>query len=82
MHLLLSLSVCPFVDWQSISHSNALNRIVFTSSAAAIFKPATQPTILNETDWNDLSVEESEKLGKAAHPQDKYRASKVLAEKG
>jgi nucleoside-diphosphate-sugar epimerase len=55
---------------------------VFTSSTAVIFAPVTNPTVLNETNWNTVSPEEVERLGRAAHPYHKYRVSKILAEKG
>lgn len=62
--------------------SNRVNRVVFTSSTATIFAPVTKPTVLNESNWNTVTLEEVERLGRAATSHQKYRASKILAEKG
>lgn len=64
-----------------------MKRVVITSSAVAInpFTPPTpeQPTKqLDESNWNDNSVQQVEKNGKAAWPLHKYAASKTLAERG
>jgi hypothetical protein len=59
-----------------------LSRIIFTSSTGAIFAPVTEPTVRDETNWNDFAVEEVERLGRGAQPMSKYTTSKVLAEKG
>jgi len=61
---------------------NSVKRIVTTSSTAAIVKSVSEPTILSEEDWNDISVKEVEEKGRDAPGQAKYRASKTLAEKG
>ncbi|CAE6492977.1 unnamed protein product [Rhizoctonia solani] len=58
-----------------------VKRIVYTSSGSAIIDP-TKPagTIYNDDDWNTWSVKQVEEKGKDAG-WDKYRASKVLAER-
>jgi nucleoside-diphosphate-sugar epimerase len=70
------------VDDNNSTFRNRLNRFILTSSTGAIYTPVTQPTILDETDWNDLAVEEVERLGRGAEPMSKYETSKVLAERG
>ncbi|KAF8601441.1 D-lactaldehyde dehydrogenase [Ceratobasidium sp. AG-I] len=59
----------------------SVQRVVFTSSGAAIIDP-TKPagTIFTDDEWNDWSVKQVEEKGRNAG-NDKYRASKVLAEK-
>ena len=59
-----------------------MKRIVFTSSCATIHQQYPEPHIFNEADHNQQSVKEVEEKGKDAAPLAKYRASKVLAEKG
>ncbi|XP_006459379.1 hypothetical protein AGABI2DRAFT_65374 [Agaricus bisporus var. bisporus H97] len=65
----------------ALKHGNRVNRVVFTSSTATIFAPVTKPTVLNESNWNTVTLEEVERLGRAATSHQKYRASKILAEK-
>ncbi|EKM78748.1 hypothetical protein AGABI1DRAFT_107237 [Agaricus bisporus var. burnettii JB137-S8] len=66
----------------ALKHGNRVDRVVFTSSTATIFAPVTKPTVLNESNWNTVTLEEVERLGRAATSHQKYRASKILAEKG
>ncbi|KAJ3561372.1 hypothetical protein NP233_g10238 [Leucocoprinus birnbaumii] len=66
---------------RSASKERSLKRIVFTSSTAAVMVPVSEPTTFNESDWNTVSVEAVERLGKQALPMHKYRASKTLAER-
>jgi len=58
-----------------------VKRVVITASVACIVYDKGKPSTFDETDWNKESVEVVEKLGKAASPIHKYRASKVLAER-
>lgn len=57
-----------------------LRRIVVTSSCATVFSPSTHGEV-DESCWNEESVDEVNKKGRLAGQMDKYRASKVLAEK-
>ncbi|KAJ3786390.1 D-lactaldehyde dehydrogenase [Lentinula aff. detonsa] len=57
-----------------------VQRIVFTSSTAAVLEVDPKPRIFSEDDWNTQSVAWVERDGKDAHPITKYRASKTLAE--
>lgn len=43
--------------------------------------PITVPTIFDENDWNDISVQEVRYKGRDADPFSKHFASKILAEK-
>ncbi|EKM78749.1 hypothetical protein AGABI1DRAFT_107238 [Agaricus bisporus var. burnettii JB137-S8] len=65
----------------ALKFGNKLKRIILTSSTATIFSPVTQPTVLNETHWNTVAVEEVERLGREANSFYKYMTSKVYAEK-
>ncbi|KZV97181.1 hypothetical protein EXIGLDRAFT_764636 [Exidia glandulosa HHB12029] len=55
-------------------------RIVGTSSFAALLQPHDGPHEYSNKDWNDFSVNEA-RTDPAASGVDKYRASKVLAER-
>ncbi|KZV66032.1 NAD(P)-binding protein [Peniophora sp. CONT] len=59
----------------------SVRRVVITSSAAAIQRPVSEHTVLNETSWNDAAIEEVKSKGSACPPMVVYRASKTLAEK-
>ncbi|KAJ7662725.1 D-lactaldehyde dehydrogenase [Mycena polygramma] len=56
-------------------------RIVVTSSTAAVVNMSTEPQVLSELDWNQQSVQEVEQKGRAALNLHKYTASKTLAER-
>ena len=58
-----------------------LKRIVVTSSVAAV-NPFEAEGVLDESSWNEFSVNEARSKGRAAAQADKYMASKALAEKG
>ncbi|EJD38359.1 NAD(P)-binding protein [Auricularia subglabra TFB-10046 SS5] len=58
-----------------------IKRIVVTASMASVMEPHPAPYIYSEKDWNETSVKEVETKGKDAADIDKYRASKMLAEK-
>ena len=65
----------------AFKHGTALQRVVFTSSCAAIRHYPAVPITLFEADWNDEAEVRVSSLGRAAEPQDKYSASKTMAEK-
>jgi hypothetical protein len=62
--------------------SSSVQRVVVTSSVAAITRPVDHQTTLSEKDWNEISTQEVESKGKDAAGIHKYRASKTLAERG
>ncbi|TBU38651.1 NAD(P)-binding protein [Dichomitus squalens] len=62
-------------------YGNDVKRVILTSSSAAIASSSGEAAIRDETDWNDLSVQEVRTKGRDAHPFDKYRASKTLSER-
>jgi hypothetical protein len=60
-----------------------VQRVVFTSSTAAVFTSGLpEPRVLTEKDWNESSLQEVQEKGRSASKDDKYRTSKMLAEKG
>lgn len=65
----------------ALKHGTSLQRLIFASSSAAIRHYSTVPITLSEADWNDESEARVSSLGRAAEAQDKYSASKNLAEK-
>ncbi|PCH42487.1 NAD(P)-binding protein [Wolfiporia cocos MD-104 SS10] len=65
----------------ALAYGDAVRRIVVTSSTAAIMEPKSGPYTYTELDWNDSAVEAVRTKGRAASQPDKYRASKVLAER-
>ena len=70
----------------SINHFSGpqLKRIVYTASNASIFDSfdPNRPDVVDESNWNETSVAEVREKGREARPLSKYRASKVLAERG
>ena len=62
-------------------YGNDVKRVVLTSSCTAIATSRGEAGVRDETDWNEWSVEEVRTKGRDAHPLDKYRASKTLAER-
>ncbi len=71
----------------ALLHRARVRRVFITSSAAALtagndvdLEGHTSNTI-DESSWNDFSVQRCEEKGKDAEPMHKYRASKVLAER-
>ncbi|KIW12705.1 hypothetical protein PV08_09983 [Exophiala spinifera] len=65
----------------ALRYGSQLERIVLTSSCAAICSQSETNITLSELDWNDPSVQECREKGREALPLSKYSASKVLAEK-
>jgi NAD(P)-dependent dehydrogenase (short-subunit alcohol dehydrogenase family) len=62
--------------------STTIKRIVILSSTAAISNAPDPRKVYTEEDWNDAAVNAVEKRGKGALGNEKYSASKTLAEKG
>ncbi|KAL0574028.1 hypothetical protein V5O48_001175 [Marasmius crinis-equi] len=58
-----------------------VQRIVITSSCAAIGMMRDKPEVFDEKNWNDYAVQLTEEQGRKALGVNKYRASKTLAEK-
>jgi nucleoside-diphosphate-sugar epimerase len=67
-------------DTKSALSSN-VRRVVITSSTAAVVRSVTEYSVLDESIWNDATVEEVQSKGDAASPDAAYYASKTLAEK-
>ncbi|KAH7096855.1 D-lactaldehyde dehydrogenase [Auriculariales sp. MPI-PUGE-AT-0066] len=63
------------------AYGSGVKRIVVTSSMASVMEPHEGPYEYTEDDWNNAVIKLVEKLGKAATPMDKYRASKTHAER-
>ncbi len=68
----------------ALKHRATVRRVVFLSSAAAIYNPPapgdTGTRVLDESDWNEHSVNEVREKGGKAWGRDIYRASKTLAD--
>jgi len=62
--------------------STTIKRIVILSSTAAISNAPNPGKVYTEEDWNDAAINAVKKDGKAAAGNEKYSASKTLAEKG
>ncbi|KAI1798372.1 NAD(P)-binding protein [Ganoderma leucocontextum] len=62
-------------------HGKNVKRVVLTSSCTAIAAPGMEGATVDERDWNEGSIQEVRTKGRAAHPIDKYRASKTLSER-
>ena len=65
----------------ALKHGNTVKRIIITSSIVTMANPSVIPAVVDENDWNVWSVEEVRTKGRNANALDKYRASKVLAER-
>ncbi|WWC90733.1 uncharacterized protein L201_005670 [Kwoniella dendrophila CBS 6074] len=68
---------------ESLKRTNPnVQRVVVTSSSASIIDGTIKaPHTFTEESWNEISAKRCEELGAKASGQDKYRASKVLAER-
>ncbi|KAF6742236.1 D-lactaldehyde dehydrogenase [Ephemerocybe angulata] len=78
----LTLAVLKSALLRSQSGDHTLKRVVITSSGAAIYTPnPSVPTTFSEKDWNDASIAVVQEQGRDASLIDKYRASKVKAER-
>lgn len=62
-------------------HGSMVQRVTITSSCTAIATPGMEGATVDERDWNDWSIREVRTKGRAAHPLDKYKASKTLSER-
>ena len=67
-----------------ILFSNQLKRFVYTASFASVFDPnaTNMPSHVDDSCWNETSYQTVLEKGREADPLTKYRASKVLAERG
>jgi nucleoside-diphosphate-sugar epimerase len=66
----------------ALKEGGNVKRIVITSSLAAIFSTVTNPPrTFTESDWADEFVEAVQRKGKQSTGNEKYKASKTLAEK-
>lgn len=68
----------------ALVHAARIQRVLVMSSTAAVFSPIpgqTATTVVDESDWNELSVPHVREKGKDADGMHVYRASKVLAER-
>ncbi len=69
-----------------LKHQATIKRVFIMSSTAAVFSPPLsgsqdKTAVLDEKDWNELSVQHVKGKGKEADGMHVYRASKVLAER-
>ncbi|TFK88764.1 NAD(P)-binding protein [Polyporus arcularius HHB13444] len=69
-----------------LKHQTTIKRVFVMSSTAAVFSPPLsgsqdKTAVLDEKDWNELSVQHVKEKGKEADGMHVYRASKVLAER-
>ncbi|KAF8912390.1 hypothetical protein CPB85DRAFT_1375735 [Mucidula mucida] len=62
-------------------NGTSLERVVITSSCAAIAVFSMDKVTLSETDWNELPLKACEEQGKDTSVADMYCASKVLSER-
>ncbi|KAK9322287.1 NAD(P)-binding protein [Lipomyces orientalis] len=65
----------------AFKHGSSVQRIVFTSSCAAILPLSVESVTVSEMNWNEASIIECDEKGKDASRLSKYSASKTLAEK-
>ncbi|KAF9025335.1 D-lactaldehyde dehydrogenase [Hymenopellis radicata] len=65
----------------ALKNGTSLERVVFTSSCAAISVFSMDKVTLSETDWNEPALKACEEKGKDASVADMYCASKVLSER-
>lgn len=63
-------------------HSKSVQRIIVTSSSAAVLQIQAEPKTFSELDWNEQAPKEAAEMGRAAPAMTKYRASKALSERG
>ena len=68
-----------YIDFRQRSQ---VQRIVVTSSCAAVMSPKSGPFVFSEQDWNLSAIKEVQEKGDETPPGISYRASKTLAEKG
>ncbi|KAH7906355.1 hypothetical protein BJ138DRAFT_1016362 [Hygrophoropsis aurantiaca] len=64
-----------------LNHGTSIQRIVITSSVAAVIHDDPTPLIFDESDWNEQCLEILARGGPQLTGPMKYRASKTLAEK-
>ncbi|EJD46142.1 NAD(P)-binding protein [Auricularia subglabra TFB-10046 SS5] len=66
---------------KSAAKAGTVKRVVITGSVRAILHPQDAPYTFSSRDWNDYAVQQVERLGAGASSDDKYAASKTLAER-
>ena len=62
--------------------STSIQRVVITSSTAAVRDVLSTPKRFSEADWNTTAAKEVEALGSGSSAAAIYMASKTLAEQG
>ena len=65
----------------ALAHGTEVNRVVVTSSCAAVLSVQQEPRVYSEADWNEASIAVVRAEGAKAPNAFKYLASKTLAEK-
>ena len=65
----------------TLKYGTAVKRVIVTSTVGSIIELGPEPRVFSEKDWNERSIREVNEKGSAAHPLDKYCASKTLAER-
>ncbi|KAK0475280.1 hypothetical protein IW261DRAFT_1496772 [Armillaria novae-zelandiae] len=65
----------------ALKNGSSVQRILVTSSCAAVLHVSPEPKVFSEADWNEQAIKEIEEQGRDAPGIVKYRASKTLAEK-
>ena len=65
----------------TLKYGMSVKRVVVTATVGTIINIGPGPRVFSEKDWNEHSIREVNEKGSAAHPLDKYGASKTLAER-
>ena len=65
---------------QAAAASSSVQRVIIVSSTATIAPPGA-PGTYDESSWNELCIDEVDRLGAGASGPAKYAASKTLAER-
>jgi hypothetical protein len=60
----------------------SVKRVVLTSSTATVLQDEPEPKTFSESDWNEQVLWDVSEKGSAASGHTKYRAAKVLGERG
>ncbi|TBU27343.1 NAD(P)-binding protein [Dichomitus squalens] len=64
------------------AHGARVKRVVVLSSTAAVTRVVSEPTLLDESSWNEDAIAAVKEKGRDASAAQKYQASKTLAERG
>lgn len=65
----------------TLKYGASVKRVVVTSSTAAVLQADPNPRVFSEENWNEVSPREVETKGREAAQIDKYRTSKIFAER-